>query len=110
MREGNTPPVTLGAALEAWIKNRSGISRRLDQAAAVLSWDEAVGPQIAAVTRPESVTPDGVLRAQWATELSMMAPQILARLNQNRKGRIVQIRWIIGPLEQDQPYPSKGHG
>ncbi len=60
---------------------------------------ELVGPQIAAVTQPESVSADGVLRvrvatAPWATELSLMTPRILARVNADREGRIKWIRWI----------------
>ncbi|MFN2316535.1 MAG: DciA family protein [Gemmatimonadales bacterium] len=109
------PPVPIGEALTHWIRHRSGIARRLDQADAVLSWADCVGPQVAAVTRPESVTPDGVMRVrvpthQWATELGLMTPRILARLNQNRKGRILHIRWIVGPLDPDHPQPDRGHG
>ena len=52
---------------------------------------------------PESVSADGVLRvrvatAPWATELSLMTPRILARVNAGRQGRINPIRWIAGPL------------
>ena len=73
----------------------------------VEQWAELVGPQIAAVTAPESVTPDGVLRvrvasAPWANELSLMAPKILARLNAGRSGRVKEIRWTPGPLERTQ--------
>lgn len=110
-----TDPVPLGDALSQWIRHRSGIAKRLDQAQAILSWAEVVGPQVAAVTRPESVTPDGVLRVrvpthQWAAELGLMAPRILARLNQNRKGRILHLRWIVGPLDPDHPHPDRDHG
>jgi predicted nucleic acid-binding Zn ribbon protein len=67
-----------------------------------------VGPQIAAVTAPESVTADGVLRvrvatAAWANELSLMTPRILARLNAGRSGRVKEIRWVPGPLERTRP-------
>jgi len=115
MREPRKGPERLADALEHWIRHRSGLARRLDQADAVLSWGDCVGPQVAAVTRPESVTPDGVLRvrvttAQWATELGLMAPRILARLNQDRKGRILHIRWVVGPLDPPEPPPDRGHG
>jgi len=71
----------------------------------VEDWPDRVGPQIAAVTRAESVTPDGLLRvrvasAAWANELSLMTPRILARLNEGREGRIRDIRWIAGPLDR----------
>src|SRR5439155_22857065 len=55
------PPATLADALASYLK-QSGFSKRLQQAGIVEQWAELVGPQIAAVTAPESVTPDGVLR------------------------------------------------
>ena len=97
-------PTRLSEALTEWVR-RAGLVRRMDLARAVEEWPERVGPQIAAVTRPESVSPDGLLRvrvasAAWATELSLMTPRILARLNAGRSGRIREIRWIAGPLER----------
>ncbi len=94
----------LGEALDAWVR-KVGLARRIDLARIVDEWPELVGPQIAAVTRAESVTPDGILRirmatAAWATELRMMTPKILARLNAGRAGRIREIRWSAGPLDQ----------
>jgi predicted nucleic acid-binding Zn ribbon protein len=79
--------------------------RRFDLAAAVEAWPGAVGMQIAAVTRALSVTPDGTLSVRvathaWATELGLMAPRILARLNGSKRGRVVHIRWLVGPLDQ----------
>ena len=99
-----TPPMRLGEALDAWVR-KAGLTRRIDLARIVEEWPEQVGPQIAAVTRAESVTPDGILRirvatAAWATELRMMTPKILARLNAGRAGRIREIRWSAGPLDQ----------
>lgn len=97
-------PTRLSEALTEWIR-RAGLVRRMDLARSLEDWPERVGPQIAAVTRPESVTPDGMLRvrvasAAWANELSLMTPRILARLNAGRSGRIREIRWITGPLER----------
>ena len=97
-------PLTLHAALDAWIR-RAGLAKRFDVAAAVADWPEAVGPQVSAVTRAVAVTPDGVLTVRvtthaWATELGLMAPRILARLNGDKKGRVTQVRWLVGPLEQ----------
>ena len=93
-------PATLADALASYLK-QSGFSKRLQQAGIVEAWAELVGPQIAAVTAPESVTPDGVLRvrvasAAWANELSLMTPRIIARLNAGRTGRIKEIRWVPG--------------
>ena len=101
---GPRHPRPLGELLRDWTR-KAGLTRRLDLAQAVADWPERVGPQIAAVTRADSVTPDGVLRVRvassaWAHELSLMAPRILARLNEGREGRIRDIRWIAGPLDR----------
>ena len=47
--------------------------------------------------------------APWANELSLMTPQILARLNAGRQGRIRGIRWIARVPARD-PYHSGRHG
>ncbi len=95
-------PTSLADALASYLK-QSGFSKRLQQAEIIEAWAELVGPQIAAVTAPESVTPDGMLRVQvataaWANELSLMSPRILARLNAGRQGRVKEIRWVPGPV------------
>lgn len=97
-------PAPIAEALRDWAR-RAGLVRRLDQAQAVEDWAERVGPQVAAVTRAEAVSADGVLwvrvaSAAWATELSMMTPRILAQLNAGRSGRIREIRWRTGPLDR----------
>jgi len=94
------PPTRLGEALGSWLA-KAGLARRLDLAQAVDHWAAAVGPQIAAVTRAEAVNADGTLwvrvaSSAWANELSLMAPRILAKLNQNRRGQIKEIRWLTG--------------
>ncbi len=94
------PPSPLADALASYLR-RAGLVKRIEQAGIIEEWAELVGPQIAAVTAPESVTPDGVLRvrvatAAWANELSLMSPRILARLNAGRAGRVKEIRWIQG--------------
>jgi predicted nucleic acid-binding Zn ribbon protein len=99
-----TQPTTLADALASYFK-QSGLTKRVQQAGIIEAWPELVGPQIAAVTAPESVTPDGMLRvrvatAAWANELSLMSPKILARLNAGRSGRVKEIRWVPGPLDR----------
>jgi predicted nucleic acid-binding Zn ribbon protein len=106
MTEKKTAPTPLADALTSYFK-QAGLTKRVQQAGIIEQWAELVGPQIAAVTAPESVTPDGVLRvrvasAPWANELSLMAPKILARLNAGRSGRVKEIRWTPGPLERTQ--------
>jgi len=97
-------PVPFSEALASWIK-RTGFAKRLDLAVAVEDWPDAVGPQIAAVTRALAMTPDGTMMVRvathaWATELGLMTPRILARVNGSRKGRVQHIRWLVGPLDQ----------
>ena len=104
---GKRRPSSIADALASYLKG-SGFSKRLQQAGIIEEWPALVGPQIAAVTAPESVTPDGLLRvrvatAAWANELSLMSPRILARLNAGRTGRVKEIRWIPGPLDRPQP-------
>jgi predicted nucleic acid-binding Zn ribbon protein len=100
-------PVPLAEALTSYFK-QAGLTKRVQQAGIIEEWAELVGPQIARVTEPDSITPDGVLRvrvatAAWANELSLMSPRILARLNAGRSGRVKQIRWVPGPLDRTQP-------
>jgi predicted nucleic acid-binding Zn ribbon protein len=89
----------IGQAVEEWLA-RSGLARRLDVSQVVDRWAEVVGPQIAAVTRAEAVNSDGTLwvrvaSSAWANELSLMAPRILGKLNQGRRGQIREIRWLL---------------
>jgi len=101
---GDTAPAPLGQALEQWL-DRSGLRPRLELAEMIDAWPEVVGPQIAAVTRALGVTDDATLLVRvsspaWATELGLMTPRILARLNGSRSGRANRIRWMVGPLDQ----------
>jgi predicted nucleic acid-binding Zn ribbon protein len=89
---------TAGEAVDRFLA-KAGLAKRVGQAGIIEEWASLVGPQIAAVTRAESVTQDGVLRvlvatAAWANELSLMTPRIMAKLNAGRIGRIREIRWI----------------
>jgi len=93
-------PMAVGDALRNYLA-RSGLARRLEQAQVIPDWLSLVGPQIGAVTRPESVTPDGTLfvrvaTSAWMSELQLMAPQIMAAINAGRgAGRIRAIRWLL---------------
>jgi predicted nucleic acid-binding Zn ribbon protein len=100
-------PARLGDLVGAYL-SKEGLTERLDLAGAVERWPAAVGPQVAAVTRAEAVSADGVLwvtvvSSAWAAELSLMAPRILQRLNEGRRGRVTQLRYRVGPV---RPSPS----
>jgi len=93
-------PMAVAEALRAYL-DRAGLTRRLSQAQVIPDWAGLVGPQIAAVTTPERVTPDGTLfvrvtTSAWMNELQLMAPEIMARVNAGRgAGRIAGIRWLL---------------
>lgn len=81
------------------VLRQAGIADRVAQAKVIPEWHTLVGPQIARVTEPLSVTPQGTLFVAvttnaWMTELSLMEPELLRRLNE-RTGRlqIKRIRW-----------------
>lgn len=94
-------PVKVGEAIARYLK-RAGLADRVAQALIVEQWPALVGAQIARAALPESVTRDGTLfvrvkSAAWRQELSLMTPEIMAKLNAGRKhGRIERIRWIVG--------------
>jgi len=78
-------PTPLGDVL-ASVLRQAGISDRVAQAAVVPEWESLVGAQIAAVTEPLSVAPDGTLFVAvathaWMTELSLLEPELLRQLN-----------------------------
>ena len=83
------------------VLREAGLNDRVAQAAVIPEWSSLVGPQIARVTEPLSVTTQGTLFVAvttnaWMTELSLMEPELLRRLNE-RTGRlqIRKIRWQI---------------
>lgn len=94
--------MAVGEAVQAYLV-RAGIAPRVAQAQVITDWAARVGPQIAAVTAPERIGPDGTLfvrvpTSAWMTELQLMTPQILARLNAGRdaaRGRVKTIRWLL---------------
>lgn len=100
MNEKKRKPVPLSEALGGFLK-RSGLAKRVEQANAVDEWPAIAGPQIAAVTKALSITPDGTLFVAvathgWMTELSLMEPQLLAALNAvEGRDRIRKIRFQL---------------
>jgi predicted nucleic acid-binding Zn ribbon protein len=75
----------LSDALAAFVAANPQLGARLDAATVVDRWADAVGPQIAAISRALRVTPDGGLVVEvsthgWMQELSMMERDLLSRL------------------------------
>ena len=90
MNDRKKKPVPLSDALSGFLE-KQGLAKRVEQVTAIDDWPNAVGGQIAQVTRPLSITPDGILfvavrNHAWMTELSLMEPELLAALN-SVKGR-----------------------
>jgi predicted nucleic acid-binding Zn ribbon protein len=80
---------------------QSGLAKRVEQAEVIPEWPTLVGAQIATVTEPRSITPDGTLFVAvrtnaWMTELSLMEPELLRALNgKPGRARIERIRWQL---------------
>lgn len=100
MNEKKRRPVPIADALSGFLK-RSGLEKRIAQAGAVEDWAAVVGDKIAAVTRADSVTPDGtlfvsVLTNAWMNELSLLEPELLKALNSAEgRPRVKKIRFQL---------------
>ena len=89
------------ADLLAQFLKKSGIEGRVKQSSVISEWPALVGPEIAAVTRPLSVTADGTLFVAvkshaWMSELTMMERDLLASINRVTGERAIhQLRWQL---------------
>jgi predicted nucleic acid-binding Zn ribbon protein len=94
-------PARVSEVLAGYLKS-AGLAERIEQAAVVTDWPQLVGRDIAKVAVAESITRDGTLfvrvnSSAWRQELSLMTPEIMARINAGRtQGRIEKIRWLVG--------------
>ena len=85
MNDKRRKPVPIAEALSGFLKHH-GLAKRMEQTEAIVDWPRAVGAQIAAVTTPISITPDGTLFVavathSWMNELSLMEPDWLSAHN-----------------------------
>jgi predicted nucleic acid-binding Zn ribbon protein len=93
-------PEALGNVVAKWLRS-SGLSERVDQAAVIPEWPSLVGPQIAAVTRPKSITANGTLFVEvttnaWMNELSLLEPELLRSINATGgRAAVLRIRWLL---------------
>lgn len=90
----------IGGVVEAMFA-RLGITQRVKRAEIVASWPSLVGPHIADVAHAVGVKGGtlfvAVESASWRNELSLMRPQLLAKLNAGRReGRIERIVFLQG--------------
>ena len=83
------------------VLNRKGLGAKLEAASVIPEWESLVGPQIAAVTRPQRVSEGvlfvGVANSPWMMELNLMKADLMRRLNAGKgDGRIKQIVFVMG--------------
>ena len=93
-------PEPVGNVVASFLAQR-GLRDRVEQAGVIPEWAHLVGPQIAAVTEPKSVSANGTLFVAvttnaWMNELSLLEPELLRSLN-TKAGRasIKRIRWLL---------------
>ncbi len=83
------------------VLEESGIAERVEQASVIPEWGTLVGPTIAGVTEPLSISADGTLFVAvktnaWMNELSLLEPELLRALNAgDGRARIQRIRMRI---------------
>jgi predicted nucleic acid-binding Zn ribbon protein len=93
-------PEAIGDVLATWM-GQSGLADRIDQAGVIPEWPSLVGPQIASVTSPTSITANGTLFVQvttnaWMNELSLLEPELLRSLNaKGDRVPVRRIRWVL---------------
>lgn len=115
-------PQQLGAVLKRWVA-QAGVGADLTKAQVFGRWPEIVGPDIADHCRPVSLV-DGelVLQAEstaWATQLRLLAPAVVKRINQELgDGSVRRIRaqgpagpsWRFGPRHVPGRGPRDTYG
>ena len=100
MTDRKKRPEAIGNVLSTWL-DQSGLAKRVEQAGIIPDWAKLVGPQIAAVTTPQSISAHGTLFVHvttnaWMNELSLLEPELLRSLNADAKRvPIKRIRWLI---------------
>jgi predicted nucleic acid-binding Zn ribbon protein len=97
-------PEAIGKIVADWLGQR-GLADRVDQAGVIPEWPKLVGPQIAAVTSPQSITANGTLFVHvttnaWMNELSLLEPELLRSLNAKPdRTPVRRIRWLLARPE-----------
>ncbi|HEY0242022.1 MAG TPA: DUF721 domain-containing protein [Gemmatimonadaceae bacterium] len=100
MSDKKRKPVPIADAVSGFLAER-GLVKRVQQASAIEEWPKIVGDRISRVTKPLSISPDGVLFVAvttnaWMTELGLMEPELLKALNAGRgRDRVRKIRYRL---------------
>ena len=104
MSDRKKRPEAIGKIVADFLGDR-GLAERVDQAAVIPEWPALVGPQIASVTSPQSITANGTLFVHvttnaWMNELSMLEPELLRSLNAKLdRTPVRRIRWLLSRPE-----------
>jgi len=115
-------PAPLGSTLKRWLGD-VGAGTDLTKATVLGRWKEIVGAEVADHCVPVSLV-DGelILHAEstaWATQLRMLAPQIVAKINKEvGHGSVLRIRaqgptnpsWRFGPRHVSGRGPRDTYG
>jgi predicted nucleic acid-binding Zn ribbon protein len=99
-RPDDRDPQLLGQAIERLLADR-GWQKSAAAASVIGRWAQLVGAEVAAHCTPESFA-DGVLRVTtdstaWATQVRLLAPQFLKRLNEELGAGTVTRLEVRGP-------------
>ena len=93
------PPIATSIAdVMARVLDSAGLRGRVAQAGVIPEWPGLVGPTIAGVTEPVSISSDGTLLVAvrtnaWMNELSLLEPELLRALNRDAaRPPIVRLR------------------
>jgi len=103
-------PAPLGATLKRWLGD-AAVGADLTKATVIGRWTEIVGAEVADHCEPVTLV-DGelLLRAEstaWATQLRMLAPQIVAKINREvGQGSVLRIR-AQGPVGPSWRFGSR---
>ena len=104
-------PEHIGAILKQLFREQEW-EKHLEASRLLLRWQELVGPKVAEQSQPEFLK-DGVLQVRvensvWLNHLRFLEQELRQKLNKKLSPqKIKEIRFRQGPLDLDQPPPSK---
>ncbi|WP_229698341.1 DUF721 domain-containing protein [Wenjunlia tyrosinilytica] len=107
-RADGRDPLPLGAAVHRLITER-GWETPAAVGGVMGRWPQLVGPEVAQHCEPKSYDEDErVLTVQcdstaWATQLRLLAPQLVARLNADLGHGTVKLIKVLGPMGPPRP-------
>jgi predicted nucleic acid-binding Zn ribbon protein len=100
VREHNEDPLLLGNVLNQLVSSRNW-KQGIAEGTLFSEWDQIVGSDLASNAQPISLL-DGELTIQtrstaWATQLTLIAPNLLTTISNSAPGALVERLTIIGP-------------